>query len=120
MYRQAGGESLVRRIMEEKWAAGTTLMTVVHHRETPQRITDGSADVGPVWATEIHHARSVGLSIGEVAPGVDLDQRERINYYICRLKGAPRPESAEKFLTFVLSAEAQAIYSRHGFIPHRS
>ena len=59
MYRDAGGEHLVHRIMEEKRTAGTTLMTVVHHRETPLRIADGAADVGPVWATEIHHARSL-------------------------------------------------------------
>jgi ABC-type Fe3+ transport system substrate-binding protein len=120
MYRQAGGERLVHRIIEEKRTAGTTLMTVVHHRETPTRITDGTANVGPVWATEIHHARSLGLPIDEVAPGETLDQRDRINYYICRLKSAPHPENAQKFLEFILSSAAQAIYARYGFIPHRS
>jgi molybdate transport system substrate-binding protein len=119
MYRDAGGEHLVHRIMEEKRTAGTTMMTIVHHRETPQRITDRTADVGPVWATEIHHARSLGLPIDEVQPGATLDQRNRINYYICRLKSAPHPENAQKFLTFILSSAAQAIYSRYGFTPHR-
>lgn len=119
MYRDAGGERLVARIMEEKRTAGTTLMTVVHHRETPQRITDGTADVGPVWATEIHHARSLHLPIDEVQPGATLDQRDRINYYICRLKSAPHPENAQKFLAFILSSAAQAIYTRYGFTPHR-
>jgi molybdate transport system substrate-binding protein len=119
MYRDAGGEHLVHRIMEEKRTAGTTMMTIVHHRETPQRITDRTADVGPVWATEIHHARSLGLPIDEVQPGATLDQRNRINYYICRLKSAPHPENAQKFLTFTLSSAAQAIYSRYGFTPHR-
>ena len=38
MYRQAGGDGLVQRIMKEKREQGTTLYTVVHHRETPQRI----------------------------------------------------------------------------------
>jgi ABC-type molybdate transport system substrate-binding protein len=119
MYRQAGGERLVRRIMEEKRTAGTTLMTVVHHRETPQRIVGRTADVGPVWATEIHHARSLGLTIDEVQPGAALDQRDRINYYICQLKSAPHPENAQKFIAFILSSAAQAIYVRYGFIPHR-
>ena len=120
MYRQAGGERLMHRIMEEKRAAGTTLMTVVHHRETPLRIADGTADVGPVWATEIHHARSLGLPIDEVQPGAPLDQRDRINYYICRLKTAPHPENAQKFLEFILSSAAQAVYARYGFVPHRA
>jgi len=119
MYRDVGGERLVARIMDEKKAAGTTLMTVVHHRETPQRITDQTADVGPVWATEIHHARSLHLPIDEVQPGATLDQRNRINYYICRLKSAPHPENAQKFLAFILSSAAQAIYTRYGFTPHR-
>jgi ABC-type molybdate transport system substrate-binding protein len=119
MYRQAGGERLVARIMDEKKAAGTTLMTVVHHRETPQRIIRGSADVGPVWATEIHYARSLGLPIDEIQPGAALDQRDRINYTICRLKSAPHPENAQKFLEFILSSAAQAVYSRYGFTPHR-
>ncbi|MGA8280350.1 MAG: substrate-binding domain-containing protein, partial [Desulfobacterales bacterium] len=120
MYRQAGGERLVRRIMEEKKTAGTTQMTVVHHRETPLRIAAGTADVGPVWATEIHHARSLGLPIDEVQPGATLDQRDRINYFICRLKTAPHPENAQKFLEFILSSAAQAVYARYGFIPHRA
>ena len=34
MYRQAGGNELVHRIMEKKRAEGTTIFTVVHHRET--------------------------------------------------------------------------------------
>lgn len=120
MYRDAGGERLVHRIMEEKRIAGTTLMTVVHHRETPLRIADGAADVGPVWATEFHHARSLNLPIDEVQPGAALDQRDRINYTICRLKTAPHPENARKFLEFILSSAAQAIYARYGFIPHRA
>jgi ABC-type molybdate transport system substrate-binding protein len=119
MYHQAGGESLVAHIMDEKKAAGTTLMTVVHHRETPLRIAEGTVDVGPVWATEIHHARSLGLPIDEVQPGATLDQRNRINYSICRLKSALHPENAQKFLTFILSSAAQAIYTRYGFTPHR-
>jgi ABC-type molybdate transport system substrate-binding protein len=120
MYRDAGGERLVHLIMEEKRTAGTTLMTVVHHRETPLRIVDRTADVGPVWATEIHHARSIGLPIDEVQPGAPLDQRDRINYYICRLKSAPHPENAQKFLEFILSSAAQTVYARYGFIPHRA
>ena len=120
MYRDAGGERLVRRIMEEKRAAGTTLMTVVHHRETPQRIFNRASDVGPVWTTEIYHARSLGLPIDEVQPDATLDQRNRINYFICRLKTAPHPENAQKFLDFILSSAAQAVYARYGFIPHNS
>ncbi|OEU50636.1 MAG: molybdenum ABC transporter substrate-binding protein [Desulfobacterales bacterium C00003060] len=117
MYRQAGGEGLVHRIMEEKRAEGTTIMTVVHHRETPLRIVKRTVDVGPVWATEVIHARKGDLSVDMVEPGEDLDQSDRINYYICRLKNAAHPENAEKYLDFIQSARAQAIYEAHGFVP---
>lgn len=118
MYRQAGGESLVQRVMEEKRAEGTTILTVVHHRETPLRIVKGTVDVGPVWATEVIHAKQSNLSVDMVEPGEDFDQRDRINYYICRLNTAAHPENADKFLAFIRTSRAQGIYEAHGFVPH--
>jgi len=116
MYRQAGGEDLVHRIMEPKRAEGTTVLTIVHHRETPLRISKRTVDVGPVWATEIIHARASGLTCDVVEPGSQLDQRKHINYYVCRLKKAPNPENAAKFLAFIESSPAQEIYQRYGFL----
>ncbi len=118
MYRQAGGQALVDRIMEQKRAEGTAILTIVHHRETPLRIAKRTVDVGPVWATEIIHARQTGLAVDVVEPGEHLDQRGRINYYICRLRNASHPGNAEKFLDFIRSARAQGIYEAYGFVPH--
>ena len=120
MYRDAGGEALVHRVMEEKRAEGTTILTVVHHRETPLRIKMGTVDVGPVWATEIEHARQTNLPVDVVQPGEGLDQREKINYYICKLKDSANPENGAKFLDFIRSSRAQGIYGKHGFVPHFS
>jgi molybdate transport system substrate-binding protein len=117
MYRQAGGDSLVHRIMEEKRAEGTTILTIVHHRETPLRISKKTVDIGPVWNTEVIHARSCGLAFDVVEPGEDLDQRDKINYYVCKLSNAPHQENAQKFLDFITSS-AQQIYKKYGFLPH--
>jgi ABC-type molybdate transport system substrate-binding protein len=103
--------------MEEKRAEGTTIFTVVHHRETPLRIAKKTVDVGPVWATEAQHARATGLAFEVVEPGEDIDQRAHINYFVCKLKNAPNIENAQKFLDFILSASAQGIYERYGFLP---
>jgi len=116
MYRQAGGDELVHRIMEEKRAEGTTIFTTVHHRETPLRIAEGVVDVGPVWATEAAHARSSGLACDVIEPGADLDQREKIHYYICRLRHAPHSKNADFFLDFILSEKGQQIYEKYGFV----
>jgi len=117
MYRQAGGDSLVHRIMEEKRAEGTTILTIVHHRETPLRISKKTVDIGPVWNTEVIHAKSCGLAFDVVEPGEDLDQRDKINYYVCKLSNAPHQENAQKFLDFITSS-AQQIYKKYGFLPH--
>jgi ABC-type molybdate transport system substrate-binding protein len=120
MYRDAGGEDLVHRIMEEKRAEGTTILTVVHHRETPLRIEMGTVDVGPVWATEINHAKQNNLPIEVVDPGGELDQRDHINYYMCRLQDTDNPDNAARFLEFIKSSVAQGIYQKYGFTPHLS
>ena len=119
MYRQAGGEKLVQRIMTEKRAAGTTRFTKVHHRETPARIGENTVDVGPVWATEAIYAKSRGLACETVEPGPVLDQRQRVNYFICRPTDAPHPENGGLFLDFIISTAARDIYREHGFIPPR-
>lgn len=117
MYLAAGGQELASRIMEEKRAEGTTLPTVVHHRETPLRLARGTADAGPVWATEVVNARKSGQPVEAVEVGPGLDQRDRVNYYVARLSGCANPESASLFVDFIMSETAQKIYESYGFIP---
>lgn len=118
MYRSAGGDALVKKILDHKRVEGTTILTIVHHRETPLRMEKGTVDVGPVWATEVRNAQSMGLKVEAIEPGEGLDQRDKVNYYIARLKNAPHPENAEKFLNFMKTPKAQDIYRRFGFVPH--
>lgn len=118
MYRRAGGEDLVRRIMDEKVRDGTTMLTTVHHRETPERLMKGICDVGPVWATEAIYAKARGLPLDYVEVGEEFDMRDKVNYYITKLKNAPNPENAERFLEFIKSERAQEIYRKYGFVPH--
>jgi molybdate transport system substrate-binding protein len=118
MYAKAGGDALVKRIMDEKKAEGATVLTVVHHRETPSRIEKGVVDVGPVWATEGMNARRNGLKVEAVEPGESLDQRDKVNYFLTKLRNAPNPGNADKFLNFIRSAQAQETYRKYGFVPH--
>jgi ABC-type molybdate transport system substrate-binding protein len=99
-----------------KTEPGNNLFTVVHHRETPLRIAEKTVDVGPVWATETVHAASTGLVFDVVEPGDDLDRRDHVNYYVCKLFGSPHPENAQQFPTFIRSSTAQKIYRKYGFV----
>ncbi len=119
MYRRAGGNELVKRIMDEKRAEGTTILTLVHHRETPLRIEKRTVDVGPVWVTEAVQAQTNRLAFDVIEPGAELDQRDEINYYICGLKNSSHPQNAQKFIDFILSPVGQDIYKKFGFLPHR-
>lgn len=118
MYRDSGGDAFVQRIMEKKRAEGTTILTIVHHRETLLRIKKKTVDVGPVWATEIINAKKNNLDIDMIDPGKKLDQRKKIDYYICKLKNAPHPANAKRFLNFIKSPHAQSIYKKYGFVPN--
>jgi ABC-type molybdate transport system substrate-binding protein len=118
MYIKAGGEDLLLRVMEEKRAEGTTIFTEAHHRETPLRLKKGTADVGPVWATEVVHAKREGLGVEAVDVGRKLDQHESADYYMAGVTEAPHPENALAFLDFIRSKRAQDIYKGYGFLPH--
>ena len=82
------------------------------------RIKKGTVDVGPVWATEVFNALKQGLKVEAVDPGEKLDQRDKVNYFIAKLRKAQNPENADKFLDFIKSREAQEIYKKYGFVPH--
>ncbi len=116
MYEQAGGQTFVEKILQEKQANDTTLLTTVHHRETPQRLVQGTADAGPVWYTEIVAAESDGLAVEGIPVAEALDQREAINYYIATLRQGRNSENARKFLNFIRSEKARKIFTDYGFV----
>ena len=53
-----------------------------------------------------------------VEPGAEMDQRDKVNYFIAKLKRGSNPENADKFLDFITSRSGQNIYLHHGFVPH--
>lgn len=59
---------------------GNELPTAVHHGETPIRLLQGEADVGPVWYTEIEEVKRAGLEIEgvELAPPLIRGRRSTI------------------------------------------
>jgi ABC-type molybdate transport system substrate-binding protein len=89
---------------------------VVHHRETPLRLSLGTADAGPVWATEVLSA----IARGEKVSGVDIpeafDMSDEVTYYAAVLNDAPNPGTGWAFLEYLLSGEAQDLFSSHGFV----
>lgn len=99
------------------WAVdGRTWFTDRHHRETPQRIEDGEADVGIVWTTEVAHAKATGRGVEGVAIPAPLNKQDEVNYAIGVMTNARNPVNAVRFLGYLGSESAQSIYESYGFV----
>lgn len=115
-YAKAGGEQLVHTIMVSKLAAGTTILTRIHHRETPLYLLDGRADAGPVWRSEaIYQQRIRPLQMVAVPPKENVHAQ----YEAAVASSAPHAAAARAFVTFMQSPQARAILTSYGFAPPR-
>jgi ABC-type molybdate transport system substrate-binding protein len=99
------------------WAIeGKTWFTSRHHRETPDRIEKGEADVGIVWTTEVVHAKAEGRPIDGVAIPPPLNKQDKVNYAIGIMSNGRNQENAARYLEYLASDDAQAIYESYGFL----
>jgi ABC-type molybdate transport system substrate-binding protein len=99
------------------WAVeGKTWFTSRHHRETPDRIEKGEADVGIVWTTEVVHAKREGRPIDGVPIPAPLNKQDKVNYAIGILNNGRNQENAATFLQYLATDKAQGIYESYGFV----
>jgi len=99
------------------WAIeGKTWFTQRHHRETPDRIEKGEADVGIVWTSEVLHAKAEGRRIDGVPIPAPLNMAQQVNYAIGPLKTGRNADNAARFLEYLATKDAQAIYESYGFV----
>ncbi len=100
------------------WAvADKVWFTDRHHRETPQRIEDGLADVGIVWTTEVKEAVDAGRDIEGVAIAAPFNKQDEVSYAIGQITDGRNQENAATFLGYLASDAAQDIYASYGFVP---
>jgi len=99
------------------WAVdGKTWFTSRHHRETPHRIENGQADTGIVWTTEVKHAQKEGRKIEGVSIPAPYNMGHKVGYAIGVLKKSRNPYNAARYLSYLGTADAQAIYAKYGFV----
>ena len=97
-------------------ATPNTYFTSVHHREIPDALKAGTADVGVVFSSEVQHALKDGVpEEGIVLPPQDSLVHE-IAYAIGALKKSRHPAAARLYLKFLTTAKAQKAYAKFGFI----
>jgi ABC-type molybdate transport system substrate-binding protein len=109
--RAQGGAQFVEEVLKKP---STTSPVAVHHRENPQFIYDGVADVAPMY----YH---FGLYLKERMPehfdyvGLPSEGNFRDALAVSLLRNAPHRAAAEAWIEFIRSDAAAAIYQKHGF-----
>lgn len=99
------------------WAIkGKTWFTKRHHRETPDRIEKGQADVGIVWTTEIIEAKKHNRKIDGVAIPAPYNKSDKVGYAIGALKTGRNQANANAYLMYLATGAAQKIYAKYGFV----
>ena len=113
---KAGGEGLAKRVYEDKVADGSTILTRIHHRQTPLWLMQGRAQAGVTWQSEAIFQEKSGHAISRVA----IAPAENVTaiYSAAMVANPPHPEAAKAWLAFITSDAAFADLEPFGFARH--
>lgn len=110
------GAGLANTVYGSKVKDGTTILTHIHHRQTPLFLMQGLADAGVTWQSEAAFQEQIGHPIQQVAiPAAD---NATAIYAGAEVKGAAHPQAAEAWLSFIRSPTALRVFERYGFKPY--
>ncbi|WP_104519042.1 molybdate ABC transporter substrate-binding protein, partial [Rhodopila globiformis] len=113
---KAGGPALAKAVYTDKVADGTTILTQIHHRQTPLFLMQGIVDAGVTWQSEAIFQEQAGHPISHIV--IPAAQNATAIYAGAVVKGAPHPDAARLWLDFIRSPQALAIFARYGFKPY--
>ena len=110
---KAGGEVLASAVYIARVADGSTVLTRIHHRQTPLFPMQGLCHAGVTWTSEALFQEQQGHPIAHVA--IPPEQNTCAVYSAAIVTGAPHMESAQAWLTFIRSDAAFAALAPFGF-----
>jgi molybdate transport system substrate-binding protein len=113
--KNAGGDALATTVYKTKVADGSTVLTQIHHRQTPLFLMQGRVRAGVTWQSEAIFQEQIGHPISHV--DIPSAQNTTAIYAGAEVRGAPHPEAARLWLSFVRSPTALSIFERYGFRP---
>jgi ABC-type molybdate transport system substrate-binding protein len=112
---KAGGPALAHTVYVSKVADGRTILTHIHHRQTPLFLMQGLADAGVTWKSEAIFQEQIGHPISHV--DIPAAQNVTAVYAAALVRGAPHPRAGRAWIGFLRSPTAQRIFARYGFKP---
>ena len=111
--RKAGGLALEKMVYDTKVKDGRTILTHIHHRQSPLFLMQGLADAGITWKSEAIFQEQAGHPISHV--DISAQYNTTAVYAAAMVKGAKHPEAAKSWLEFLRSPTALKIFERYGF-----
>jgi molybdate transport system substrate-binding protein len=110
---KAGSEALAELVYGKKVRDGETVLTRIHHRQTPLFLMQHLVEAGVTWRSEAIFQEQIGNPIGHV--DIPTAVNTLANYSAAMVAGAPHPQAARAWLDFVGSEGAFKILQRYGF-----
>lgn len=112
----AGGEHLLNDVYDTKVTGGSTLLTHIHHRQTPLWIMQGKVQAGVTWQSEAVFQEQIGHPVSHV--DIPAEDNTTAIYAGAVAKHATHAEAAQRWLDFIRSPEGLAIFEQYGFKPY--
>ena len=84
---KAGGEALAEQVYSKKVKDGETVLTRIHHRQTPLFLMQRLAEAGVTWRSEAIFQEEIGNPIGHVV--IPPEVNTLANYSAAMVAGAP-------------------------------
>lgn len=113
-----GGDRLLNEVYGTKVADGSTVLTHIHHRQTPLWIMQGKAQAGVTWQSEAMFQEQAGHPISHV--DIPAGDNATAIYAGAVAKNAPHAAAAQRWLDFIRSPEGLAIFEQYGFKPYQA
>ncbi|MHB1896173.1 MAG: substrate-binding domain-containing protein [Metallibacterium sp.] len=111
--RKAGGAALEETVYGTKVRNGQTLLTHIHHRQTPLFLMQGLGVAGITWKSEAIFQEQAGHPISHV--DIPAQFNTTAVYGAALVKDAPHPAAGKLWIEFLRSPTALKIFERYGF-----
>jgi ABC-type molybdate transport system substrate-binding protein len=110
---KAGGEALAETVYGAKVRSGDTVLTRIHHRQTPLFLMQHFVEAGVTWKSEAIFQEEIGNPIGHV--DMPAEHNSVAVYSAAMVPAAPHPDAARTWLDFIGSDAAFAVMARYEF-----
>jgi molybdate transport system substrate-binding protein len=110
---KAGGEALAEAVYGAKVRSGETVLTRIHHRQTPLFLMQHLVEAGVTWKSEAVFQEEIHNPIGHVE--IPAEHNTLAVYSAAMVPNAPHPEAARAWLDFIGSDAAFKVMARYEF-----